>query len=218
MEMSEAWRQWCLDRQAEGMKFSCKYGMTVWYMEDDFLFNHSHELYRIPAQPLPDGLKDWRQWCLDRQAEGVRFDSFDPKEGEWIAHGWWCFSDPGDLIMLPECYRIAAQPIPNTQENEMSKETVRLEIDVSKDVDRIVVYVDGKNANGSNIPHNAAGPAVISFKRQDSWHPAHPEYFLEGYKLDKQAFQKRTTPARELTVEEVEKLLGYKVKIVGGAE
>lgn len=55
--------------------------------------------------------------------------------------------------------------------------------------------------------HREDGPAV---ERADGWN----QWFIEGVELTEQQFLERTAPAKELTVAEIEQLLGYRVKIV----
>ncbi len=55
--------------------------------------------------------------------------------------------------------------------------------------------------------HREDGPAI-------EWADGQKEWYLNGKQLTKQKFLERTQPTKELTVADVEKLLGYKVKIV----
>jgi hypothetical protein len=41
-----------------------------------------------------------------------------------------------------------------------------------------------------------------------------PEWWLNGEKYTKEEFNKKTAKLKELTVPEIEKLLGYKIKVV----
>jgi hypothetical protein len=55
--------------------------------------------------------------------------------------------------------------------------------------------------------HRADGPAVEVSDGSKSW-------YLEGTKLTESEFLARTQPAKQLTVAEVESMLGFKVEIV----
>jgi hypothetical protein len=57
--------------------------------------------------------------------------------------------------------------------------------------------------------HREDGPAVEYADGDISW-------YLNGGKLYEAEFLKRTQPIKELTVSEIEKLLGHKVKVVKG--
>ena len=55
--------------------------------------------------------------------------------------------------------------------------------------------------------HREDGPAL-------EWADGSKSWYLNGKLLPQEEHQKRMNPAKELTVAEVEKLLGYRVKIV----
>ena len=55
--------------------------------------------------------------------------------------------------------------------------------------------------------HREDGPAIEYANVSKFW-------FLNGQQLTQEEYQKRMNPAKELTVAEVEKLLGHQVKIV----
>lgn len=55
--------------------------------------------------------------------------------------------------------------------------------------------------------HRLDGPAVI-FSNGDE------EYWVDGVQYTKESFLKKTNPFKELTVADIENLLGYAVKIV----
>ena len=55
--------------------------------------------------------------------------------------------------------------------------------------------------------HREDGPAIEYADGDKSW-------YLNGIKITEQEHQQRTNPAKELTVAEIEALLGHKVKIV----
>ena len=61
-------------------------------------------------------------------------------------------------------------------------------------------YVDGKR-------HRLDGPAVEWANRDKSW-------YIDGVELTEYQFKEKTAPVKELTVAEIEKLLGYKVKVI----
>lgn len=63
-------------------------------------------------------------------------------------------------------------------------------------------YKDGKF-------HREDGPAIISTNGDQSW-------YINGEKLTEQEFLEKTQPAKELTVAEIEKLLGHRIKVVKG--
>jgi len=56
--------------------------------------------------------------------------------------------------------------------------------------------------------HKEDGPAVI-------WADGGKEWRLHGLRLSEEEFNKRTK-TKELTVNEIEKILGYKIKVIGG--
>jgi hypothetical protein len=84
-------------------------------------------------------------------------------------------------------------------------------------------YVDGKL-------HRLDGPAYEGADGSREWHvndkrhrldgPAceyadgSMEWFIEGAELDEEEFLARTQPAQEITIAEIEKLIGYRVKII----
>ena len=55
--------------------------------------------------------------------------------------------------------------------------------------------------------HREDGPAIEYADGIKYW-------FLNGIKMTEQEHQRRTNPAKELTVAEIEALLGHKVKVV----
>jgi hypothetical protein len=57
--------------------------------------------------------------------------------------------------------------------------------------------------------HREDGPAIEYADGSNSW-------YLNGEKLSEAEFLRRTQPAKEMTVKEIEKLLGHKVKVVKG--
>jgi hypothetical protein len=61
-------------------------------------------------------------------------------------------------------------------------------------------YLNGKR-------HREDGPAV-------EWDNGDKLWYLHGEKLTEEEFNARMTPAKELTVGELETLLGYKIKII----
>ena len=63
-------------------------------------------------------------------------------------------------------------------------------------------YLDGQL-------HREDGPAVIC-------PDGHKEWYLYGDKITEEEHKRRTSPTKELSVSEIEALLGYKVKIVKG--
>ena len=76
--------------------------------------------------------------------------------------------------------------------------------------------------------HNVDGPAVTYHNGKDYWvngklhrldGPAREfttgrnEWYIDGNRLTKQAFIKATQPTKELTIQEIEDLLGYKIQL-----
>lgn len=61
-------------------------------------------------------------------------------------------------------------------------------------------YVDGKL-------HRLDGPAVEHANGTKYW-------FIDDVKLTEKQFKERTAPVKELTIGDIEKLLGYKVKVI----
>ena len=57
--------------------------------------------------------------------------------------------------------------------------------------------------------HREDGPAVEWANGDKSW-------YLNGQRLTEEEFNKRTQPHREMTVAQLEKELGYNIKIVKG--
>jgi hypothetical protein len=57
--------------------------------------------------------------------------------------------------------------------------------------------------------HREDGPAIEYANGAKSW-------YLNGGKLSEAEFLRRTQPVKEMTVAEIEKLLGHKVKVVAG--
>lgn len=57
--------------------------------------------------------------------------------------------------------------------------------------------------------HRENGPAV-------EWVDGHKEWWVNGKKLTEEEFLKATQPIKELTVAQLEELLGHRVKIVKG--
>ena len=55
--------------------------------------------------------------------------------------------------------------------------------------------------------HREDGPAI-------EWDDGDNEWFLNGEKFTEEEWKKRVSPVKELTVEEISRLLGYEVKIV----
>jgi len=59
----------------------------------------------------------------------------------------------------------------------------------------------------NNKWHRIDGPARI-------WPNGDEEYWIDGVRYTKEEFLAKTNPVKELTVADIEKLLGYPVKIV----
>ena len=57
--------------------------------------------------------------------------------------------------------------------------------------------------------HREDGPAVITPSGKRLW-------YLNGKEISEEEHKHRTNPTKELSVAEIEELLGYKVKIVKG--
>lgn len=56
--------------------------------------------------------------------------------------------------------------------------------------------------------HREDGPAIIDGDREEWW--------LNGEEVSEQEHARRTSKAQELTVAEIEDLLGYRVKVIKG--
>ena len=56
--------------------------------------------------------------------------------------------------------------------------------------------------------HRLDGPAIEIINRKKEW-------WIEGKKYTKEEFNKKINPVIELTVDEISKRLGFKVKIIG---
>ena len=61
-------------------------------------------------------------------------------------------------------------------------------------------YLNGKE-------HRTDGPAV-------EWSDGSKEWYLNGKEYTEEEFLEATQPAKELTIDEIEKLLGHRVKVV----
>ena len=73
-----------------------------------------------------------------------------------------------------------------------------------------IEYVNGDKfwyLNGDR--HRTDGPAVEYANEQKWW-------YLNGEQYTEKDFLKKTSPVKELTVEEISKLLGFEVKVVKG--
>ena len=66
----------------------------------------------------------------------------------------------------------------------------------------------------SNELHRIDGPAVEYANDDKSWYRITPEYWIDGKQLSEEQFKKKTAPAKEMTIAEIEALLGHSVKIV----
>lgn len=60
---------------------------------------------------------------------------------------------------------------------------------------------------GTTDRHRLDGPAVVYADGSKYW-------YVDGVRLTESQFKKKTAPVKELTVAEIEKLLGHRVKIV----
>jgi hypothetical protein len=72
-----------------------------------------------------------------------------------------------------------------------------------------IEYADGSRewwVNGK--PHRLDGPA---WEHADGGTRA---WYIEGEELDEEEFLARTQPAQEITIAEIEKLIGHRVKII----
>ena len=80
----------------------------------------------------------------------------------------------------------------------MTEKSITYEVTV--DCDKTVWRLDGKI-------HREDGPAIEYASGDKEW-------WLNGEKYTEKEFLAKTRPVKELTIAEVEKLLGYPVKIV----
>ena len=72
------------------------------------------------------------------------------------------------------------------------------------------VYRDGcKEWYQKGKLHREDGPAIEYSNGKKAW-------YLEGKKLTEQQFKERMSPAKELTVAQLQDLLGYNIKIIEG--
>jgi hypothetical protein len=55
--------------------------------------------------------------------------------------------------------------------------------------------------------HREDGPAV-------EWHDGYKYWFLNGKELTEKEFLEATSPVKELSINELQELLGYKIKVV----
>ena len=75
---------------------------------------------------------------------------------------------------------------------------------------KVNVFSDGKQEwYLSGRAHREDGPAVIYADGAQLW-------YLNGEQVTEEEHKRRTSPVKELTVAEIEALLGHKVKIVKG--
>ena len=73
-----------------------------------------------------------------------------------------------------------------------------------------IEYADGSREWYLNDNfHREDGPAVESYEGNRYW-------YLNGVEYTEEEFNKKTAKAKELTVAEIEALLGYSVKVVNG--
>ncbi len=71
-----------------------------------------------------------------------------------------------------------------------------------------IEWVDGeKSWYQHNELHRLDGPAI-------EWTDGSVEYWIEGEKYSKEEFLAKTAPAKEMTVADLEKVLGHEVKII----
>lgn len=71
-----------------------------------------------------------------------------------------------------------------------------------------------KHFNSVGQIHNEHGPAICS---RDPFNASvKPKFYINGVELSYEEWKKRVAPAKEMTVEEISKALGYNVKIVKG--
>jgi len=200
------WREWCKELQDDGVRFEYDYcGGHDW--RERKLDNRGYrERIRIKGQPIPDKIKDWQAWCLKWQERGLRFEC----EGGVVENKIWRFDEAKDD------YTIQTQPIPTKfiEETEMNVEEVTIKIRVSEDV----TFIDVCLGRCGIYYHNKKGPAKIGYRKnkKGEWEAKTTAYYLNDNKQTPQEFQRLTQPAKEMTVEDIEKLLGYRVKVVGG--
>lgn len=177
--------------------------------------------YAIEAQELPN-IPNWREWCGKLQACGVMFEfNWGDDEGaDWrVTECLFCMAEIND-------YRIPKQPVPEKIANYLNEEKTMSErkstkiqlpeIEVSEDVAGIIVSLFDERGE----VHNAAGVSRISFKVENG-RPLDvgvQVYHIHGNYYTEEDFKLATQPPKEMTVEEVEKVLGHKVKIVGKTE
>lgn len=212
--MNDKLKQVLLRLKKDGLKFS---HLTYTGKLD---FTAGLAWYAIEAQELPN-VPNWREWCGKLQACGVMFEFNwgDDEETDWrVTECLFGMDEIND-------YRIPKQPVPEKIANYLNEEKtmskfvkIQLpEIEVSEDVvDVKVCFYDG-----DRLLHNTAGVAIMDFEvgngsllgvgRRNS-HYIHGTYYTE------EDFKLATQPPKEMTVEEVEKILGHRVKIVGGLQ
>jgi len=70
------------------------------------------------------------------------------------------------------------------------------------------IWADGSQCWYQNgALHRTDGPAAI-------WASGDQYWYLDGVEVTQEEHARRTSPAKELTVAEIEKLLGYSVKVI----
>ena len=97
----------------------------------------------------------------------------------------------------------------------MNAEEVTIKIKVSEDVRQILVGIVDEN----RVLHNKAGTAdkvYTNLEGRNDWVLTTQNHYLHGELKTREEFQLLTSTPKEMTVEEIEKLLGFKVKVIGG--
>ena len=109
------WREYCRELQDDGVQIELinTDGSSACCAGKKLNFKAMPENYRIPVQPIPEGLGDWRDWCEEWCAAGLMFEEMDKPAGleKFI-------SDHNTFPAPIYAYRIAAQSIPAEWINE----------------------------------------------------------------------------------------------------
>ena len=198
-----------------------------------FNYNRDGEIpFFIPAQPIPD-IPNWQEWCRKLQECGVKFEfgggfmGVTKRTWENYLKTYWGESKC-EFTAEVHRYHILEQPVPATivnylnEEKTMSENTnkpksIKLqlpEIEVSEDVTDVkVCFYDS-----DRLLHSTVGVAIMNFKVGNGsllGVGRRNNHYIHGAYYTKEEFDRATQPPKEMTVEEVEKILGHKVKIVG---
>ena len=142
--------------------------------------------------------------------------------GETIeADSWSCAEKFAELI-IKECVELGkelqTQDVINGSEDYKSGRAMGIEVFMNQikknfGIEELLEYTVKVYPNGSKLwwlneeLHREDGPAI-------EWLDGTKEWYLNGVELSEQDFNTRMN-TKELTINQIEELLGYKIKVVG---